>query len=177
MMHAIAERKTEWIKKDISSVYLELFPKCALYIAKRNGNLEDAKDVFHDALIIFMEREKAAGEEIRDANAYIMTLVRNLWFRKMKGDKTEHGPEDIYLIPDDYFPDKKQLKLLSFLAIAGRKCMDLLRAIYYEENSIQDITAKFDFRNLHSASVQKYKCIQKLRTVIKEKSISYDDFE
>jgi hypothetical protein len=32
------------------------------------------------------------------------------------------------------------------------------------------------YLNEHSASVQKYKCLEKIRNIVKEKSLTYDDF-
>ena len=78
---------------------------------------------------------------------------------------------------DDFYANKKQLKLINFLSITGRKCMDLLRSFYFEDKSIQELAKEYKFASLHSASAQKYKCIAKLRSVVKEKSIHYDDLE
>ena len=179
-MHAVAERKETSQSNDIRILYLELFPKCASYIALRGGNLEDAKDLFHDALILWMERRTAVKDVIQNDEAYIMTLVKNLWFRKNKREENElksaqntSGP----LMEDDFYANKKQLKLINFLSITGRKCMDLLRSFYFEDKSIQELAKEYKFASLHSASAQKYKCIEKLRSVVKEKSIHYDDLE
>jgi len=177
-MYAVAERNEIDHSIEIKILYLELFPKCASYIAKRGGNVEDAKDIFHDALILMIERK--ANDLILNEEAYIMTLVKNLWIKKIKKEQKDiYGGVEMVeaLIPEDYFPNKKQLRLINFLTIAGRKCMDLLRSFYYEQKSIQQVAKEFNFSSLHSASAQKYKCIEKLRLVVKEKSIQYDDFE
>ena len=67
-------------------------------------------------------------------------------------------------------------KLLLFLQRTGKKCMDLLQAFYYEKASMSELSERFDFRNERSATVQKYKCLEKVRTQIKKRALTYGDF-
>jgi hypothetical protein len=41
---------------DLPGVYEESFPSVAAFVAKMGGSLEDAKDIFHDAMVIFFEK-------------------------------------------------------------------------------------------------------------------------
>ncbi|MBK8749933.1 MAG: hypothetical protein IPM04_19555 [Saprospiraceae bacterium] len=89
------------------------------------------KDLFHDALILWMERRTAVKDVIQNDEAYIMTLVKNLWFRKNKREENElksaqntSGP----LMEDDFYTNKKQLKLLNFFIHYRQKMLDVLRS-------------------------------------------------
>jgi len=52
----------------------------------------------------------------------------------------------------------------------------LLRAFYYDKLSMSKIANRFGFSSERSATVQKYKCLEKVRDLVKEKSLSYEDF-
>jgi DNA-directed RNA polymerase specialized sigma24 family protein len=165
-------------KLRLTQLYESTFPFVAKFIAKRGGSFEDAKDIFHDALVIFYE--KAAEKQIPhgiDEEKYIVGIAKHLWIHKFKEDHLKSGldsVEESIFIPEDYF-DQSDNRLLSVLQLTGRKCMDLLRAFYYDNLAIPEITNVFGFSNEHSASVQKYKCIEKMRATVQKKSLRYDD--
>ena len=67
-------------------------------------------------------------------------------------------------------------RLLQFLEKAGQKCLDLLRAFYYQKTPVKQLAETLGYANEHSASVQKYKCLEKVRHSIQQKSLRYEDF-
>jgi hypothetical protein len=101
-----------------------------------------------------------------------------LWYRKHNKDKyySLSVIENEFEIPEDYFPTANSKRLLNFLKIAGKRCLDLLRAFYFQQKPVNEIANELDYSNEHSVSVQKYKCLEKVRNVVKEKSLAYDDF-
>jgi len=54
--------------------------------------------------------------------------------------------------------------------------MDLLRSFYYDELPLNDIAETYGFSGIRSATVQKYKCLEKVRETVKEKALTYEDF-
>jgi hypothetical protein len=100
-----------------------------------------------------------------------------LWSRKFRDDikKVTLG-EPVTEPSFTESPSVNDAKLLQVLERAGKRCMDLLVSFYIEKMSLVNITRSYDFSSDHSASVQKYKCIEKVRDVIKNKSMSYEDF-
>jgi predicted DNA-binding protein YlxM (UPF0122 family) len=79
-------------------------------------------------------------------------------------------------LPNDYDPTVNTNRLLKFIEQSGRKCMELLHTFYYEKVSMKEIAGRFGFVTERSATVQKFKCLEKVRDKIKEKSIAYEDF-
>jgi predicted DNA-binding protein YlxM (UPF0122 family) len=53
----------------------------------------------------------------------------------------------------------------------GKKCLELLQAFYYEQRSMQEIAETFHYKTRHSASVQKHKCLEKVREELKTSSV------
>jgi hypothetical protein len=164
------------IPLNVKSFYEPAFYQVAAFISKHGGNLEEAKDIFHDAIIIYMT-QGCASLQIRSEADYIAGIARHLWFKRVRKssisisiDETIHD----VLIPEE--PTINQRKLISFLEHIGKKCLDLLLSFYMDQDNIKKIKNTFGFSTEHSASVQKYKCIEKLRSQIKTKKMTYEDF-
>jgi hypothetical protein len=75
-------------------------------------------------------------------------------------------PADLY-VPEE----EKARSLRQHLQAAGKKCLQLLQAFYYEQRSMEEIARAFNYRTAHSATVQKYKCLEKVRETIKRSAI------
>lgn len=163
-----------------AELYERAFPPVTQFVRKMNGSFEDAKDIFHDALVIFCEKQQDKTFVLRTSpEAYIMGVAKHLWARKfrlnVKELATDFSETEMSItLPDE--PDVSTNRLLDFLETAGEKCMQLLRTFYYEKQSIKNIVQLFGYRNEHSATVQKFKCLEKLRETVRTKSISYEDF-
>lgn len=167
-------------EEQTEELYKRAFPRVASFVSHMNGTFDDAKDVFHDALVIYFETLLQKGLEIHTTEeAYILGIAKHIWIWKHNHTRVNvslNEMENKIAIPDDYFPSVESKRLLRFLENAGKKCMDLLRTFYYERLSIKKLASALGYLNEHSASVQKYKCIEKIRETIKQKSLSYEDF-
>ncbi|ELR70154.1 sigma-70 region 2 domain protein [Fulvivirga imtechensis AK7] len=160
----------------LTELYKGAFPLVATYISRSQGTFEQAKDVFHDALVIYYEKVVLEGTPIeKGSKAYLLGIARHLWIRQSQIQRTSlDGYED--RLPDikDAFPAEN--KLLRFLKVAGEKCMSMLKAFYYDRQSLEEISREYGYTSTRSATVQKYKCLEKLRDQVKEKSLVYEDF-
>ena len=165
---------------EVAEIYEQVFPAVAKFISSVGGSFDDARDIFHDAMVIFMERDtQDPVSVIKSDKAYILGISKHLWIRKYKKDSYKtplSSMENEIVIPDDYFPTASNKRLLNFLKIAGKRCLDLLRAFYFQQLPIKEIVRDLGYSNEHSVSVQKYKCLEKVRNTVKEKSLTYDDF-
>lgn len=162
-----------------TALYEDTFPAVAKFIANRGGSFQDSKDIFHDALVILYEkmvRRKLAVEV--SPEFYLVGIAKHLWVRKFNDDHQKVGLDEMektITLPEDYF-EVPESRLTSLLALTGRKCLELLQALYYDNLPLQQIKATFGFSTVHSASVQKYKCLEKIRNIVQEKSMDYEDF-
>ena len=167
-------------EKFFEGLYEEVFPVVATFVSHRNGTMQDARDVFHDALIILYEKiTSGAFPEDSSTNSYLVGIAKHVWIRKFNRDKCSvslNESEAAITLPDDFFTETNDQKLLSLIESAGRRCLDMLKSLYYDKLSITEVAARFGYRSAHSASVQKFKCLEKMRDTVKEKSIDYADF-
>jgi DNA-directed RNA polymerase specialized sigma24 family protein len=156
---------------DLRKIYQEVFPAVASFITKMGGSPDDAKDIFHDALVIFFEKDL----QVDNVSAYIVGIAKHLWVRKYKHDKNRVDLDSSIEIPNEE-PSPIVARLLRLIEAAGRSCLDLLQAFYYEKRSAESIADEFKYSSAHSATVQKHKCLQKIRSFVKTKSLEYESF-
>lgn len=161
-------------------LYASTFLHVARFVSKHNGTLQEAKDIFQDALVVFYEKHVAGTIHVTvSEEAYLLGIAKHLWIRKFNRDKSTVSLDSTALdidIPDDFYESVEEKRLMSFLERAGRKCLDLLKAVYYDKAPMKKIKSNFGFSSEHSATVQKYKCLEKVRDMVKSKSLSYEDF-
>ncbi|AYL99468.1 RNA polymerase sigma factor [Mucilaginibacter celer] len=169
----VAERE-----KLITTLYKTAFPVVAKYVAKMGGSFDDARDIFHDALVIYYEK-MVAGELPAQSNekAYLLGITKHLWLKKFREDSNSL-PLDGYEfdITDETDEHPSSNKLMRYLETAGKKCMELLSAFYYHKQPMKELAGLFGYTNERSATVQKYKCIEKVRETVKQQSLTYADF-
>lgn len=154
---------------EIIALYRTCFPDAAKLIRKMGGTVDDAKDTFHDALIIYLERKAAGKLELRDsAGAYVIGTARILWLRAQRKMDTAILPQEVA----EYVEEERSLpgesSLLQYLEAAGRKCMELLVSFYYQGSDLRRIAERFGWSGTRSAAVQKYKCLEKVRSLVKK---------
>lgn len=165
---------------DFEALYESAFPGVARFVSKMNGSFEDAKDIFQDALVIFHEKHAEEHFNIHASpEAYVLGIAKHLWLKRFKNSGRHISldtMEAAIAIPEDYYPTVDTSTLLQMLERTGKKCLDILQAFYYEKMPLQALAQKLGFGSVHSATVQKYKCLEKVRDEVKNKSISYEDF-
>jgi RNA polymerase sigma factor (sigma-70 family) len=162
----------------VEKLYEQTFPAVAGFVRTMGGNRDDAKDIFHDALVVYYEM--APDNNIRtSAEAYIVGIAKHLWIRKYHRSRHDVGLSELehrIAVPDDYYPSVNQKRLLRYVETAGKNCMNLLRAFYYQKLPMKELVKTLGYSNEHSASAQKYKCLEKIRDSIKDKQLAYEDF-
>ncbi|WP_028298708.1 RNA polymerase sigma factor [Olivibacter sitiensis] len=175
-MNAIKEIPIEARRTIFFQLYHSLFPSVAAYIAKRGGNFEQAKDIFQDALIIYHEKTNLRSLVIERDEAYIFGICKHLWSKYSKDNRSFTGLTNLDMEEKDEKSQLSEKKLLGLLLASGKKCMDLLKSFYYDKLSMEQIAETFGFSGTRSATVQKFKCLEKIRNTVKEKSLSYESF-
>lgn len=167
------ERKMATLEDPLTNLYRSAFPDCAKMIHRMGGTSEQAKDCFHDALLIFLEKQKAGTLRLQSsAKAYVLGTAKICWLRSLDRSTDLPLPEGFEPIevgePDQ---EEKESILLESLQRTGKKCLELLSAFYYENFSLQDIATRFGFNGRRSATVAKFKCLEKVRHNIKTSQV------
>jgi DNA-directed RNA polymerase specialized sigma24 family protein len=171
-----SNRDVEGREKLFINLYKSSFPNVARYVSKMGGSFDEAKDIFQDALVIYYEKEVSDSLSVAiNEKAYLMGIAKHLWLKKHHVDSKEVSL-DGFDVESETEAQPSDNKIFSFLQTAGKKCMDLLRSFYYDQLPLTEAAELFGFSGVRSATVQKYKCLEKIRETVKEKSLTYEDF-
>jgi RNA polymerase sigma factor (sigma-70 family) len=161
-------------------LYEAVFPVVAKLVRKWNGSFEDAKDIFHDGLVVLYEKEHSKDLSFNiSREAYLVGICKHLWMKKHARDASRISLDDMESaieIPQDFYPTVNTGQLLQFLEVTSKRCLDLLSAFYFQVLPVKKVARLLGYSSEHSVSVQKYKCLEGLRNQVKEKSITYEDF-
>lgn len=161
------------------NLYQQAFPAFARFVRQMGGELDDAKDIFQDALLIWFEKSAASVLTItKSENAYLLGVAKHLWIKRYKQVLNEvdlFDSMEFDEIVENPF-NLSEHKVLRFLEGAGQKCMNLLKSFYYDKLSPAKLAEQYGFSGERSATAQKYKCLEKVRNEVKQKSLSYADF-
>jgi RNA polymerase sigma factor (sigma-70 family) len=141
-----------------------VFPLIRRYIKENNGSEDDAKDLFHDALVILYKKVQENYVLYGTLKGYLLAVVKNLWLKELRrrnkipevqvtGDIAEGVPENE--------PDLHNARAAFHLL--GEKCKELLILFYYKKKSFREIASELAFSDEKVAKNQKYRCLQKAK--------------
>jgi DNA-directed RNA polymerase specialized sigma24 family protein len=161
--------------EELEQLYRDTFPAAARVLQRMGANLKDARDAFHDALLIYLEKTSKGAVDIRtSAKAYIVGTARIVWLNTRKDRPANHDVDTLlqqevadYLADEDSYEESSEKSALEYLRMAGQKCMEILTSFYYLNIPLSEIATRFGFNGTRSATVQKYKCIEKIRSQLK----------
>ncbi|MNQ89616.1 Sigma-70 region 2 [compost metagenome] len=164
-------------------LYQDAFPLVASYISRMGGSFEEAKDLFQDALIIYYEKIERNDMELQyTEKSYLMGIARHLWNKRYKESSRQVSLEQFGTDFDEELNLRESgaeeisaPRLLKLLQTAGKRCMELLSAFYYERMDMKELGERFGFSGARSATAQKFKCLEKVKETVKQKSLRYED--
>ncbi len=160
----------------IESLYIKAFPLVAKYISQNGGSLDEAKDIFQDALVIYFEKTYSGFVPEQNEKSYLLGIARNLWSKRFGELSKQNSSENIANTTEDDYTETNSQNIMQLLSTAGKKCMELLSAFYYEKLDMEKLAGRFGFSGARSATVQKFKCLEKVKETVKTKSLQYEDF-
>lgn len=164
-------------QEQLLQLYKTAFPSVARMIRKYGGNLEQAREIFQEALLAFYEQTQFNHTVIHThSTAYLTGIARNLWYKQLQENAREQkiNPHDEQPLHEPQ--SVRSGKLLALLERSGKRCMELLKAFYYDRKDLEDIAKDHGFSGVRSATVQKHKCLEKVRRTVLHYSLQSSDF-
>jgi RNA polymerase sigma factor (sigma-70 family) len=165
-------------ERTLKALYQENFPKIQAYVLANNGTADQAKDVYQEAFIAVwrnIQLNKFQPDSETAVQGYLYQVAKNKWLDYLRSGhytKTvrvederlkQMQHEDITEAETEYIEMVKS----SFLKI-GDNCKELLTRFYYAGESMKQIALAFGWTEA-SARNNKYRCVEKLRALIKER--------
>ena len=157
----------------LTRLYRQAFPLVRRHVGAHGGSAEDAQDVFHDALVRFYE-QAAGGKLVLTASAstYVVGISRHLWQHELRRRQRFPAgplPDDPQLIAaeEPEAATEPAFAVLDYVERLGAKCKDVLLSFYYFQQPLAQIAQAHGYRSVRSATVQKFKCLERLRRAVR----------
>lgn len=158
-------------EKIISEIYNSYFPSVRQFIYRNNGSIDDARDVFNDAIVVILLKAREGGLSLKcSLKTYVYAICRNMWLKKMKSESVDLIPYDdiedtlqsAEVTEEEFFDfDRGHLLFQKHLVKMPATCREILDA-FLEGKSFREITEEFNFENESYARKRKYRCIKML---------------
>lgn len=171
----ISQIRKGYTEKAIKVLYKE-YPKVKANILSSGGDIEIAEEIFHDSLILLIEKVSDPTFELTSKlSTYLYGINRFMW--KNEARKRQKNPElewkdTLILTADDldYNAQKEEeLKALeTVLSQITERCKKIFELFYFKKENMKTIAEKLNFSSVNSAKTQKYKCMEKAMTLAKE---------
>lgn len=153
----------------LDDIYVQFFPQIQGFILKNSGTVEDAKDIFQEALLIVYNNAQDPDFKLTcKFSSYLYSICRNTWFKQTRNKKKHLLEEDADSIQIDQDEIEEAIIWLERYKIYKRqfnniseKCQQLLK-LYLEGIDMKTIAKKFGFANVAYARKRKFKCKEQL---------------
>lgn len=159
-------------EKTLQYIYKANFPMILQLVINNNGDEDDAKDIYQEAIIILYNNVKSGSFELRSKlKTYIYSICRRLWLKRLNqmskyGGNVRDFEEHIFIDEDISEHEGREMeftKMEKVLNTLGEPCKSIIEDFYMHSKSMQDISEKFGYTNTDNAKNQKYKCLQRLK--------------
>ena len=159
-------------RKAVETIYKQHYGMVQTLILNNNGNPDDAKDIFQEALIVLYQNAKSGSFELNcQIKTYIYSVCRRLWLKRLNqvqrfssevGSIEETIPVEEELEAHEQLNNDFQLMEKAMNSL-GEPCKSLLESYYLHKKSMQEIAGNFGYTNADNAKNQKYKCLIRLK--------------
>jgi RNA polymerase sigma factor (sigma-70 family) len=163
----------------LKQLYTINYAKTEKFILKNNGTMPQAKDIYQEAFITVwknVKENKFIPKNETAVQGYLYQIAKNKWLdylRSAEFKKTiQLSPEFQYASISDPVEDiptpeekSKELQVTAAFRLLGKECRELLSRFYYDKKSLREIADVYHLTE-PSARNKKYRCLQKLRTMV-----------
>ncbi|HMR82350.1 MAG TPA: sigma-70 family RNA polymerase sigma factor [Niabella sp.] len=164
-------------EKVLKELYVANYHRVEDYVIKNSGSTEHAKDIYQEAFTALwrnVQLDKFMPANAGSLNNYLFTIAKNKWLdylrtvKVKKNIKLDDEYAELMSIEETDDITIKRLTLVKekFKAL-GDNCRNLLKRFYYGRESLKSIAAVFNWTEA-TAKNNKYRCIEKLRSLLKD---------
>lgn len=148
------------------------FTSVRQYVLSNSGAIEDAEDVFAEAMVIFYERVRAGKYEYTGEGkigGFLYATSRNLWMKRL----TRAKPPPVMTTRDSYSMSDDPLEEITqgvdqIIRDIGEPCGSILTFFYFERLDMLTIAQKLGYKNKEVVKVKKRQCIKAIEGALPE---------
>ena len=158
--------------KAIETIYKDNFNMVQTFIINNNGNYDDARDIFQEAMIALYEKAKSDSFVLTSKiSTYVYSICRRLWLKRLQqlgrySNQIDSLEETVAVEDDLEYHEKKNAEFVIMdraLNSLGEPCKSLLDGFYVKKIDMQALAKEFGYTNADNAKNQKYKCLMRLK--------------
>jgi RNA polymerase sigma factor (sigma-70 family) len=161
----------------LKEIYSRFFSGIRHMVQTNGGSLDDAKDIFQDALMAIYRQSQRPDFTLTVAfYTYLYSVSRNLWLKQLRSRSTK---AEVEIVDSMDFMDKglqetvtqnEQYNLYqeNFRKL-GEECQKLLR-MFMENRSVKELMEQMRYSSESYTKKRKFQCKEKLIRFIKEDS-------
>jgi hypothetical protein len=154
----------------LKTLYKKHYQVIVGLVVNNGGSLQEAKDIYQDTIIIFLDKLKEPDFELNcSIKTFLYSVGRRIWLEQLRHKNKFNGvlqdtDEFIALDVDDALEKESQFKAMHLaLESLGEPCRSIMKDFYLQNQSMDDIANKFGYTNTDNAKNQKYKCLKRLK--------------
>lgn len=159
-------------RKIIEGIYKDHFNIIQSLIVNNNGSVDDARDIFQEAMVVLYEKVRTGSFELNcQLKTYLYSVSKRLWLKRLQQNNRlftqEVDLEATIPVDEEIGQHEKRDAEFELMSQAiqrlGEPCKSLLEAYYLRKMNMQDIALQFGYTNSDNAKNQKYKCLMRLK--------------
>lgn len=162
----------------LKALYHQYFRMIRHYVLMNNGNESDAKDIYHETLMVLIHAVQKEDFILHSSlSTFIFAIGKRLWLKHLNKHKNTSSEGDLYdfalehteeqelhLYIEEHQQKEQYLQTMhQALQQLGNPCYELLKAFYFQHLSMDKIAEKMNYTSADVAKAQKYKCLQRLK--------------
>lgn len=154
----------------LSELYVRYRKEFVQWMTYRQGcDVETAKDIYQQSILALYENvlNNKLTVLTSSVKTYLFSVGRNKYYevvREREKRRTLTISEETE--SDDLTPLLERVQ--ECLEKLGEPCRTLLIQHYYHKRTAEQLAGLFDYKNADTAKNQKYKCLERLRKMVKE---------
>jgi RNA polymerase sigma factor (sigma-70 family) len=156
-------------------VLYRYFPVVKKMILANGGRMEDAQDIYQEALIVFYRKASDPSFKLTSGlNTYLYSISRFMWMdQSRKNQKQQFVDIEKETVRESEFiiavESEEQFRLAEkAIDGLGDRCKELLMMFYFQSKKLRDIALKMGYNSENTAKNQKYKCLEAAKNRLKE---------
>lgn len=165
----------------LKKFYVSNYPKIETLILKNSGSTEHAKDIYQEAFITIwnhVKNDTFIPQNETALEGYLYRIAKNKWTDVLRSKAFKNSKslniETLTAIGNDEneTDDHESEKLKTTLEVFknfGQPCKQLLSAFYFDKKSLRDIASELKIEET-TARNKKYRCMEKLRSMVLSKN-------
>jgi len=158
---------------------------CLRFMNKMYSDEEINKDIYQDAVIVFIEKIRADKLTLENTTiqTYLNSICRNQVLIRLNkknkpvlmGENLESNYSNKYT---DWFDEQDEVKNdrikivmeeLEEMKIKGQVCYELLKMAFFENKTMDAIAVSMNYTNADNAKNQSYRCRERLKKNVLER--------